>query len=201
MFLEVVEEKFPLRHAPKSGHLVIVKADHECSYHIEFLSDIRERTKRLDSLNDAADIEQTRDFPEHWQAIHVKPDTRTTEQLRDVEKVSCAAAQIENPFRTRKIEFKLPNPADVHTDPTLEIEIFGPVRAGICHGVSPANLVETNRINCLDDPLCLQRKTVRAQPPEGMFSRPSQASAIDQFLYFMAKSHSSHLVAKRNNFN
>lgn len=201
MFLEVVEEKFPLWHAPKFGHFVIVEADHECSYHIEFLSEIRERTKRLYSLNDAADIEQPRDFPEHWQAIHVKPDARMTEQLRDVEKVSCAAAQIENPFRTRKIEFKLSNAADVHTDPALEIEIFGPVRAGICHGVSPANLVETNRINCLDDALCFQRKTVRAQQPEGMFSRASQAPAIDQFLYFMAKSHSSHLVAKRNNFN
>jgi hypothetical protein len=34
-----------------------------------------------------------------------------------------------------------------------------------------------------------------------MFSRASQALAIDQFSYFMPELHSSHLVAKRNNFN
>jgi hypothetical protein len=34
-----------------------------------------------------------------------------------------------------------------------------------------------------------------------MFSRASQALAIDQFSYFLAKLHSSHLVAKRKNFN
>jgi hypothetical protein len=34
-----------------------------------------------------------------------------------------------------------------------------------------------------------------------VFSGAGQASAIDQFLYFVAKSHSPHLVAKRSNFN
>jgi hypothetical protein len=105
MFLEVAEEKFPLWHAPKSGHLVIVEADHECSYHIEFLPEIRQWTKRPYLLNDATDTEQARDFPEHWQAIHVEANSRMTEQLCDIKKVSCAAAQIENAFRTRKIEF------------------------------------------------------------------------------------------------
>ena len=201
MLGHIVEKKFPLGHAPKAGHFVIVEADHECSYHIEFLSEIRERMKRLYSLNDAADTQQARDFPKHWQAIHVEANSRMTEQLCDVKKVTCAAAQIENPFRTRKIEFKLANPADVHTDPALEIEIFRPIRAGICHAVSPANLLKTSRINCLYDALRLQREAVRSQQSEGMFSRASQAPAIDQFSYFMAKSHSSHLVAKRNNFN
>src|SRR5437764_6185084 len=55
MFLEVVEKKFPLRHVPKSRHFVIVKADHEGRYDIESLSEIRERTKPLDSLNYTAD--------------------------------------------------------------------------------------------------------------------------------------------------
>src|SRR5215831_17333769 len=104
MFLEVVEKKFPLWHAPKSGHFVIVEADHECSYQIEFLSEIRERKKRQYSLNDAVDTQQACDFPKHWQPIHVETNSRMTEQLRDVKKVTCAAAQIENPFRTRKIE-------------------------------------------------------------------------------------------------
>ena len=85
-----------------------------------------------------------------------------TEELRDVEKVSCAAAQIENPFGTRHIEFELANSPDVDTDPAIEIEIFWPVRAWICYSVSPANLLETGWIDCLDDPLCLQLEAVRA---------------------------------------
>jgi hypothetical protein len=85
-----------------------------------------------------------------------------TEELRDVEKVPCAAAQIENALGTRHVEFKLANPPDVNSDPTVEIEIFRPVRAGICHRVSLANLFELDWIDCLNDALCLQREAVRA---------------------------------------
>ena len=88
MFLQVVQKKFPLRHAPKSGHFVIVKADHESGYHIEPLSEIRERTKCLDLLNNAAYAKQACNFPKHRQTIHIKPDSGMADQLRDVEKVS-----------------------------------------------------------------------------------------------------------------
>jgi len=201
MFLETVEKETPLRDAPKSGHLVIVEANHERSNNIELLTEIRERPKRLYSLNDATDIQQARDFTEHWQAIHVEANSGMTEELRDVEKVSRAAAQIENPPWSRKIEFKLANPSDINSDPAIEIQIFRPVRAGICYGVSPANMLETGRINCLDDALCLQLEAAGAEKSERVFSRASEAPAVDQFSYFMAKLHSSHLVAKRNNFN
>ena len=173
MFLEIVEKELPFRDAPKPRHLVIVEANHERGNDIEFLTEVREWTKRLDSLNDAADTEQARDFPKHRQAIHVEADSGVTEELRDVEKVSCAAAQIENPLRTCQVEFKLANPSDVNSDPAVEIEIFRPVRAGICYGVSPANLLETSRVNCLDDALCLQLKAVGAEQSERMFSRAS----------------------------
>ena len=200
MLRQIIEKEFPLRNAPKSGHLMIVEANHKGGNDVEFLTEVRERTKRLNLLNDAADTEQSCDFPEHWQAIHVEPDSGMTEQLRDVEKVSCAAAQIQNLLGTRQVEFKLADTPDIDSDPTIEIEIFRPVRTGICYNVSPANLLET-RINCLDDALRLKREAFRSQQPEGMFSGASQALAIDQFSYFMAKLHSSHLVAKRNNFN
>jgi len=161
MLREIIEKKIPLRHAPKSRHLVVVEANHERGNDIEFLTEVWERTKRFDSLNNAADIEQTRDFPEHWQAIHIEPNSGMTEELRDVEEVSCSAAQIENALGTRHVEFKLPNPPDVNSDPTIQIEIFRPVRAGICYDVSPANLLEASRIDCFDDPPCLQLEAGR----------------------------------------
>jgi len=141
---------------------VVVEANHERGNDIEFFTELWERTKRLDLLNDTADTKQTRDFPEHWQAIHVEANSGMTEELRDVEKISCAAAQIENALGTCHVEFKLANPPDIDSDPTIEIEIFRPVRAGIRYGVSPANLLEASRIDCLDDPLRLQLEAFRA---------------------------------------
>jgi hypothetical protein len=180
---------------------MIVEANHKRGNDIEFLTEVWERMKRLDLLNDAADTEQTRDFPEHRQTIHVEANSGMAEKLRDVKKVSCAAAQIENALGTRHVEFKLANPPDVNSDPTIEVEIFRPVRAGICYDVPLANLPEASRIDCFDDPLCFQLEAGRAQHPERMFSCASQALAVDQFSYFMAKLHNSHLVAKQNNFN
>src|SRR5882724_43082 len=162
MLHEIIEKKIPLRHAPKSGHLVVVKANHERGNDIEFFTELWERTKRLDLLNDAADTEQARNFPEHCHTIDVEANSGMTEELRDIEKVPCAAAQIENALWTRHVEFKLANPPDVESDPTIEIEIFRPVRAGICYGISPANLLEASRIECLDDPLCSQLEAFRA---------------------------------------
>src|SRR6476620_752787 len=124
MLPQIIQEKFPLRDAPESRHLMIVKANHESGDHVEFLSETRQRTKGLDLLNDAADTEQARNFPEHWQAIHVEANSGMTEELRNIEKVSCTAAQIENALGTRHVEFKLPNPSDVNSDPAIEIEIF-----------------------------------------------------------------------------
>src|SRR6478736_6482785 len=196
MLRQIIQEKFPLRNAPKARHLMIGEANHESGNHVEFLSEIRQRTKRIDLLNNAADTEQARDFPEHGHAVYVEANSGMTKELRDVKKVSCAAAQIENALGTRHVEFKLANPANVNSNPAVEIQVFGPVRAGICHGILPANVFELYRIYFLDDAFCLQREAIRAQHPEGTFSRASQTLAVDQFSYFMAKLHSSHLVAK-----
>jgi len=180
---------------------MVVEANHEGGNQIELLTEVRELTKRLDSLNDATNTQESCDFPKHWQAVHIEANSGMTKELRDIQKVSCAAAQIENLLGAGEVEFKLPNPPDVNADPTIKIEIFRPVRAGICYRVSLAKLLERSWIDCLNNALCVQREPVRAQHPEGVFSRASQALPVDQFSYFMAKLHSSHLVAKRNNFN
>jgi hypothetical protein len=109
--------------------------------------------------------------------------------LGNVEEIARAAAKIENAPGARQIEFDLADPADVNFDPTVKIEIFWPVRAGVFYGVSLANLLETSWIDCLDDPFCIQREPVRSQKPERMLSCAGQAPAIYELSYFMAKSH------------
>jgi len=186
---QVVEEEFPLWHLPETRHLVIVKANHEGSDEIEFLSKVGERTESLDSLDYAVNTQESRNFPEHRQAIDIKAKSGMTEQLRNVEEVSCSAAEVQNPLRSRQIEFERANPADVNSDPTLKIEIFRPVRAGICDSISLTNLIETSWIDCFDHPFCIKREAISSQQSERMLSRAGQAPAIYQFSNFVAKSH------------
>src|SRR4029077_7375201 len=112
-----------------------------------------------------------------------------TQELGYVQEISRAAAKIENAPGTRQIEFGLANSPDVYSDPTIEIEIFRPICAGICDRVTLANLRETNRIDRFDDPFFIQREPASSEKPERMFPRADQAPAIYQLPYFMSKSH------------
>src|SRR6266478_3088975 len=191
MLRKVVEKEFPLRHLPKTRHFMLVEANHKGSHEIEFSSKVGERPERFNSLDDAMDTEKSRDFAEHGQPVYIKTNSGMTEQLRDVEKVSCAAAEIQNPFRSRHVEFELANPSDVNSDPAIEIEIFRPVRAGICNSISLTNLLEPSWIDCFDHPFCIKREAISSHQPERMFSRTGEATAIYKLSYFVAKSHST----------
>ncbi len=189
MFCQVVEKEFPLRHLPKVRHFVVVEANHESRDEIKFLSEIGQRPKSFDSLDNTADREQTRNFSEHGQTVHIKTESGMTEQLGYVEKISRAAAKIEDVLGTRQIEFNLANSSNVDSDPAIEIEIFRPVCAGICDSVSLANLLESNRIDCFDNPFFIQRESTGSEKSERMFPRADQAPAIYKLAYFMSKSH------------
>ena len=168
---------------------MFVEANHEGSHEIEFLSKVGERTERFNSLDYAVDTEKSRNFAEHGQPVYIKTKSGMTEQLRNVEEVSCAAAEIQNPLRSRQIEFELTDPADIDFNPTLQIEIFRPVRAGICDCVLPTNLLEPSWVDCFDHPFCIKREAISSQQPERMFSRAGEATAIYKLSYFVAKSH------------
>jgi len=112
-----------------------------------------------------------------------------TEKLGYEEKISCAAAKIENALGTRQIEFDLTDPPNIDSDPTVEIEIFWPVCAGVGYRVTLANLCEPNRINRFDDPFFAKGEPTSPEKPECMFPRADQAPAIYKLAYFMLKSH------------
>ena len=112
-----------------------------------------------------------------------------TQQLGNVEEIACAAAEIEDALGARQIEFDLTNSPNVDSDPPIEIEIFRPVRAGICDRVSLANLLESNRIDCFDNPFFIQREPTGSEKSERMFPRADQAPAIHKLAYFVLKSH------------
>jgi hypothetical protein len=51
------------------------------------------------------------------------------------------------------------------------------------------NLFETSWIDCFDHSFCIKLEPVRSEEPERMFSRAGQAPTVDQFSYFVSKSH------------
>ena len=168
---------------------MVIEANHKRGNEIEFLSEIGQRPKSFNSLNYAANAEQIRNFAEHWQTIHIKAQSGMTQQLGDVQEISCAAAKIENSPGARQIQFDLANSPDVDSDPTIQIEIFRPVCARICYRVTFANLCEPNWIDRFNDPVLVQRKPTGSEKPERMFSSAGQALAVDEFAYFMSKPH------------
>jgi len=66
MFRNIVKKEFPLSHAPKVRHFVIVKADQEGGDQIKFSVKIRQRPESVDSLNNPTNTEQVCDFSKHW---------------------------------------------------------------------------------------------------------------------------------------
>lgn len=165
MLCQIVEKEFPLRHLPEVRHFVIIEANHECCDEIEFLSKIWKRSESFDSLDYAANAEQARNLPEHGQTVHIKAKSRMTQQLGYVQEISCAAAKIEDAPGTRQIELDLANSPYVDSDPTVEIEIFRPVCPGVGDGVALANLLETNRIDCFDNPFFVKRESTGSENP------------------------------------
>ncbi len=112
-----------------------------------------------------------------------------TKQLSDVQKISCTTAKIQDAPGTRQIEFDLANPSNVNSNPTVEIEIFWPVRAGIRDRVTLANLCESNWIDCFDDPLFSKREPTGSEKPERVLPRADQAPAVYKFSNLMSKLH------------
>jgi hypothetical protein len=165
MLCQVVEKKFPLRHLPEVRHFVIIEANHERCDEIELLSEIRKRSESFDSLDYAANAEQTRNLPEHGQTVHIKAKSRMTQELGYIEEISCAAAKIEDALGTRQIELDLANSPYVDSDPTIEIEIFRPICARVGDGVALPNLLEPNWIDCFDNPFFVKRESTGSENP------------------------------------
>jgi hypothetical protein len=189
MFGNVIEEKIPLGYSPKIGPSVVVEANHKGGDEIEFSSQVTEGTKCLDSLDYATNAKQRGDFCEHWYAVQIETKSAVPEKLGDVEKISCAAAKVEDALRARQIELDVTNPANIDGDPPVEIEIFPPIVRGLVDRVTPANLLESCGVDCFNNAFFLERKSVRPKRPERVLSRTGYSLAAQKLFYLVAESH------------
>src|SRR5438128_12655194 len=81
---EIVEKKFPFRHAPQVGHFVIVKANHESGNEVEFTSQIGQWDERLHAPDNATDAQHPCAFAEHGKIIEIDADDFLSAQVCDV---------------------------------------------------------------------------------------------------------------------
>ena len=149
---------------------MIIETDHKRGDEIEFTFEIGQGSKRFNARNNATDSEQACDFRKHREVIHVETKSLMSEQLRDMQKISSAAAKIENALGPQQIEFNFANAANVNVDPALEVEIFRPVFAGICDSVTLANLLKIRPINRFNNPDGFEWEPGSMEKPSRMFS-------------------------------
>src|SRR5947199_9298781 len=108
MFGKIVEEKFPLRHAPHIGLFMPIEADKERSDEIE-VSQFGQGIERFDRPDHATHPEQPGNISKHGELIEIEPEPVVAKQLSDVEKISRAATNTENAFRSRQIVQSIAN--------------------------------------------------------------------------------------------
>src|SRR6478672_2101642 len=116
MFGQIVEKKFPLRHAPYTDLFMTIEADQECSDQIEF-SQVGEGIERFDLPDHAAHAKQGRKVSKHGQPVQIEPEPLVPEQLRDVKEIPRPAAKIENALPAHQIDVDLADSANVNVYP------------------------------------------------------------------------------------
>ena len=117
-----MDEKFPIGRCPFYPFAVFsacypVKTDPVASDEIEFLSNIGQRRLRTDSRDDAANVEEFGCSAEKRFVVRVEAESAVAEELAKVEKITGAAAKIENVERWRTVEPKVLHALDVYVDP------------------------------------------------------------------------------------
>lgn len=148
---DVTQEIIPFRRTPKLVALVIVEANQIGGDEIKFATEVWQRLKRLDSRDGARDVQQLGQLAKHRKIIDIQPEDFVPEQFIDVEKISGAAAEIEDARGRSVVQTQLAHTLQIDSNPMFEIEVFGRAIAGIVDRISAANLFELIRADRFDD--------------------------------------------------
>jgi hypothetical protein len=125
---------------------------------IEGRSGIRQGLKRFDAMDDASQPEHGNCFPKNRFSINVQTEHIMTEAFGDVEKVSGAATDIQDPqARRRLFEPQVSHALHVRVHPILKVEIFLWRDAIVRIEVPLFDDVESLAINRVDEWFGIQR--------------------------------------------
>ncbi len=91
------------------------------SHQVEFSSEIGQGNLTVDLRDHAAHVEELGQSAKNRFLVAIETDALMPEQTADVEKISRAAAKIENAQRPCAIEPKVLHPLHVHADPVISV--------------------------------------------------------------------------------
>jgi len=150
----VVDEKFPIGGRPFNAVANVadpVKTDAVRSHEIEFPPEIGEGRLSLDPTDNARNIEERSGGAEERLVVGIKAENLVAEEFANVEKITGAAAKIDNPDWWRAIEPKILGALDIDLDPVNNIfETVDPRRAWPI-GILLPQFLELRAIQCFQN--------------------------------------------------
>ncbi len=151
---DIAQEVIPFGGTPKFVALVIIEADQIGGDEIKFAIELWQWLKRLDPRDGAGDAQKLGQLAKHRKIIDIEPEDFVPEQFVDVEKISGAAAEIENAGGRSIVETQLSYALQIDSNPILEIEVFRWRIAGIVDCILAPNLFEPVRVDRFDNSVC-----------------------------------------------
>ena len=128
-----------------------VKTDAVRSHEIEFPPEIGEGRLSLDPTDNARNIEERSGGAEERLVVGIKAENLVAEEFANVEKITGAAAKIDNPDWWRAIEPKILGALDIDLDPVNNIfETVDPRRAWPI-GILLPQFLELRAIQCFQN--------------------------------------------------
>src|SRR5438093_10522756 len=103
-----------------------VKTNHVCGDDIEFVIEIWQRLECLDPPDLAFHVKQLNHFLETRFFVEVQAENIMSKVLADVEEVSGAATDVENPPASPQIETEVSDSLQINFHPQVEVEVFRP---------------------------------------------------------------------------
>ena len=97
-------------------------------------------------MNDTLQAEQLEHFAEERDVIDVEAEAAVSKHAIDEEEITGTRAKIENALGRHPIEADVLNPADVHFQETLGLDVFGPL-SGAGNAMGLLQLFQLRLIN------------------------------------------------------
>ena len=194
---DVAQKVIPFGGSPKIVALVIIETNQIGGNKVEFTIEFWQWLKRLDPRDGPGETQEFGQLAEHRKIIDIKAKDFVPEQFVDVEKISGAAAEIENARARSIVETQLAHTLQIDSNPMLEIEVFRWRITGIVDRIFAANLFEPVRVDRFDNGVGADTsgETAIAHERTGVAPCAFEGFAGDDFCEFLGETQ-GRLVAR-----
>src|SRR5262249_23080149 len=181
---------FPIGLCPFQPFTVIapcdpVETDTMRSNEIELFAEVRQGLLRIDSRDDAANAEELGRPAEKRLVIRVEPQTFVAEQTTEIEKISWAAAQIQDVEGQRPIKPEVLHTLYVNAHPVVCVLVRVDLSRVRTIRVMFAQPNQLRFINRRENPL----RTYRMRPSASVLPETFDRIAGEELLKFLRKPH------------